>query len=117
VTVSGLVRDIETFDTKPDADGVVNKASRVTILTEPAGGFMEIYLGPEDQAAVPAKNTPVSWLVEVRAWNRTYGEGENARKFADLSVRFVEDCSAGAIEPDELPPLLSRIPDPERLTG
>src|SRR5689334_4187991 len=76
MTLSGLVRNVERFDTKPDRDtGEVREAARVTVLSEPDGGFCEVYVDPENLAAIPgddADSKAVDWRVTVRAGNRSF---------------------------------------------
>jgi hypothetical protein len=99
VTLAGLVRSVERFDTKPDVrTGDVRQAARVNVLTEPAGGFCEVYVGPDDLAALPAEDgAAVLWLVTVRAGNRSFTRSDGSTaEFANLWVRFVSAAGQGA---------------------
>lgn len=94
-TMAGTVRSIEKFDTKPDeTTGEVRQAARVTILTEPSGGFCEVYVGPEDQAAVPTEDgAAVNWFVTVRAGNRNFTRQDGSiTQYSTLWTRFVSDA-------------------------
>lgn len=92
VTLTGLVRSVEKFDTKPDeSTGEVRQAARVNVLSEPDGGFMEVYVGPDDLAALPEDTGgSVSWLVTVRSGNRNFTRTDGTvATFPNLWVRFV----------------------------
>lgn len=97
VTLTGLVRSVERFDTKPDeSTGEVRQAARVNVLSEPDGGFAEVYVGPDDLAAIPPETgASVSWLVTVRAGNRNFNRADGSvATFPQLWVRFVSDAGA-----------------------
>jgi hypothetical protein len=99
-TLAGFVRNVDEFDTKPDANGVVRRAARVTVLTEPDGGFAEVYVGPDDLPSVMAgvgdRSEPVAWVVSFRAGNKNYERQDGtAASYAQLWVNYVADAAAG----------------------
>ena len=94
-TMAGVVRNVEKFDTKPNEQtGEVRQAARVTILTEPSGGFCEVYVGPDDLAALPSEDgASVHWIVTVRSGNRSFTRPDGSvAQFPQLWVRFVSDA-------------------------
>ena len=89
----GLVHRIDNRRTSPDDDGVVREARSVVVLSD-GGGFAEVYVGPDDIAAVPRVGEPVAWVCDVSVWNRRTRDGE--RTYATLSFRFVQAIPADA---------------------
>lgn len=89
--ILGTAHSIDTFDTRPDGDGVVRKASNVTVLTE-GGGFLDVYYGPDHQAALPAVDAKVELITEIDVWNRPTKDGQ--RRYGQLLCSYRADVSA-----------------------
>jgi hypothetical protein len=101
VSVAGTVRTVERFDTKADeTTGEVRQAARVTVLTEPNGGFAEVYVGSEDLGALAAvsEGDSVHWAVTCRAGNKAFtrADGTRSAPYAQLWLRFVSEVADGA---------------------
>jgi hypothetical protein len=102
VSIAGTVRSIERFDTKADqVTGEVRQAARVNVLTEPNGGFAEVYVGPEDLAVLDAVEVPggsMCWWITCRAGNRSFvRKDETVSTFPQLWLRFVSVVDAAAV--------------------
>lgn len=95
VTVTGIVRSVETVnsDVNPDTGEVGKVGKRVQVLTEPEGGFMEVYVAEDDFGMIPDVGRSVAWLAEVGTWTRRLADG---RSFSQLSARAVADAAASS---------------------
>lgn len=88
VRIDGVMRgELETFDSRPDSNGVVRRLGRATVLTD-EGGFADVLVLAEQLPQVPVRGpVQVSWLCEVYAYSDKLmqGTGENRRPFNDAN--------------------------------
>jgi hypothetical protein len=105
--ITGQCRAVSRFERIENKEtGESRQAARVQVLTD-LGGFVEVYVNPDGMTALPAESAdeyapfepfPVSWNVEVSAWNReAFGQDDVAkadrRRYASLSIRYRSDAA------------------------